>query len=113
MKNQNQMTPQQNQILNMHADSQWHCPTKELYMKDDRKRYSELRRKGYKFESRACELGHNHNSRVFMRKLIEEPGLETHHCGMNGCYQGYNGNYWPENQVICSCACPGCDPMPE
>src|SRR3990167_7880940 len=69
------LTPQQNQILNMHEDGQWHCPTKELYMKDDRKRYSELRQKGYVFESIPCNLGHNHNSGVFMRRLIGENPL--------------------------------------
>ena len=97
------MTPQQKRIIEIQEDGTWHCPTKELFMKDDRKRYSELRQKGYVFDSRPCELGHNHLSRVFMRKLIGEPGPEPIHCNCQPCYI-YQGN------ERCDCCCPGCDP---
>lgn len=69
-------TPQQKLLLDMLADMKWHCPTNELFIKDDRKRFSELRQKGYVFESIPCEL-HNHNSRVVMRRLVSVSSLQT------------------------------------
>ena len=53
-------------------DGQWHCPTNELYMKDDRKRLSELNQIGFQIIGEKCNLGHNHNSRVLMRKLVKQ-----------------------------------------
>ena len=70
------MTPQQQQIIELLSDGRFHCPTVELYMKDDRSRFSELRDMGYDIESPKCNFGHNHSSRVVMRRLIPKKILE-------------------------------------
>ena len=71
------MTPQQTQIINLLSDGEYHCPTAELFMKDDRKRISELRKMGYEFDSPPCDkkCGINHSSRVVMRRLMAEPTI--------------------------------------
>lgn len=70
------MTPQQTQIINLLLDGNTHCPTVELFMKDDRTRISELRKMGYVFDESAgiCkEPTHNHGSKVKLRKLLSTP----------------------------------------
>lgn len=67
-------TSQQTKILNLLEDYQWHCGNEitQLYIKDDRKRISELNKAGYKIIGEPCNL-HTHNARVYMRKLISGP----------------------------------------
>lgn len=66
------LTPQQQLIIAMLADGEYHCPTIELYMKDDRKRISELKQMGYNIDStKYCTTEvHHHKSKVKLRKLI-------------------------------------------
>src|SRR3990167_8567864 len=69
------LSPQEKQIVSYLADGEWHCmtpPDQSFFMKDDRARFSALKRKGYIFESKPCEL-HNHPSRLFMRRLVKPP----------------------------------------
>lgn len=61
------------QIIELLSDGRYHCPTNELFMKDDRRRFSDLREKGFEFHSPKCDLGHNHNSGVVMRKITKWP----------------------------------------
>lgn len=58
-------------ILNLLSDHKWHCGQElnDLYIKDDRRRITDLKRKGYQIESQLCNLGHIHNSRLYMRRL--------------------------------------------
>lgn len=63
---------QQQQILNYLSDREWHCMANaNFYMKDDRKRISELRDQGHIILSQPCDgrCGVKHNSRLLMRKL--------------------------------------------
>lgn len=63
---------QQQQILEYLSDGEWHCmTTANFYMKDDRKRISELREQGHVILSQPCDgrCGVKHNSRLLMRKL--------------------------------------------
>ena len=73
------LTPQQTQIINLLSDGEYHCPTAELFMKDDRKRISELRKMGYEFDSPPCDkkCGINHSSRVVMRALVKTPEVDS------------------------------------
>jgi hypothetical protein len=61
-------------ILKLLADKKWHCSLdiQKLFIRDDRKRISELNQSGYKILGEPCDL-HNHDSRIFMRKLIRKP----------------------------------------
>jgi len=56
------------------ADGEWHCGTELSYMKDDRKRISELRQKGYLIEGIPCDgrCGVRHHSRLYMRRLVAQ-----------------------------------------
>ena|SRR3990167_10210255 len=75
------MTPQHQKILELHDDGGWHCSTEIEYIRDQRKRVSELRQMGYVFEKLSCDsrCGHSHNSGLLMRRLVKtpEPNLES------------------------------------
>lgn len=63
---------QQQQILEYLGDGEWHCmTTANFFMKDDRKRISELKDQGHVILSQPCDgrCGVKHNSRLLMRKL--------------------------------------------
>jgi hypothetical protein len=66
-------------ILELLADKKWHCGNEitKLYLKDDRKRISELNHSGYLIEGMPCDL-HSHDSRLFMRRLIRLPKKINH-----------------------------------
>jgi len=72
------LQPNQQVIIDLLADGQKHCPSVELYMKDDRSRISALRKLGYRFNEGAgyCKNPlHNHRSGVKLRQLITYPAL--------------------------------------
>ena len=75
------MSPQQNKLIELHEDGTWKCSTAVEYMRDARKRYSELSKMGYVFEKLPCDgrCGHSHNSGLLMRRLVNipEPNLES------------------------------------
>lgn len=63
------------QLLAIHRDMQWHCSTEYEYMRDHRKRLSELNlgyllEKGYQLVAKKCDgrCGKKHNSMVAMRR---------------------------------------------
>lgn len=64
-------------IINLLEDKKWHCGTEitKLFIKDDRKRISELNHSGYLIVGEPCDL-HVHSSRIFMRKLFRKPKLK-------------------------------------
>lgn len=65
------LTPQHIKILDLHADNEWHCSTEIEFIRDQRKRISELNAGGYTFEAMKCNLGHNHNANLLMRRLMK------------------------------------------
>ena len=70
---------QKQQILNLHKDDRWVCSTELEFMRDHRKRYSELSKAGYVFEARKCDIkGHVHTSPLFMRRLVATPNDYRH-----------------------------------
>lgn len=68
------------QLLELHKNGEWICSTTIEYMRDHRKRYSELSQKGYVFESVPCDMkcGKQHSSRLFMRRLEGRPSLNLY-----------------------------------
>ena len=68
------LTPQQFTLIELHEDGKWVCSTAVEYMRDARKRYSELSRMGFVFKKEKCkQYGHSHNSGLLMRRLVEWP----------------------------------------
>lgn len=69
------LSPQEKLIVNLLSDGAWHCPTKELFMKDDRARISALRKKGYVIGDKLCTgtCGMKHYSKPKMRRLEGVP----------------------------------------
>lgn len=65
------LTPQHRQILNLHQNHEWVCSTAIEFIRDQRKRISELNHMGYTFEAKPCDgrCGKKHNSRLYMRRL--------------------------------------------
>jgi hypothetical protein len=73
------LTPQQQKIIDFLADGRWHCMADTFFMKDDRKRISELNKLGYEIIGMKCDrsCGKKHSSRVYMRKLKGSPTVEV------------------------------------
>jgi len=74
------VTPQQEKILEIHRDMQWHCSTSYEFIRDHRKRISELnlgylKEKGYYLHAVKCDgrCGKTHNSMVAMRRAERIP----------------------------------------
>lgn len=69
------LTPQHKKILEIHSNREWHCSTEIEYIRDQRKRISELNAGGYTFDSRPCDrrCGRIHSSRLYMRRLTDAP----------------------------------------
>lgn len=72
------LSPQKQHILEILRDKQWHCSSEFGYIKDDRKRISELnegymREKGYEIIGKKCTgiCGKTHSSGLFMRKAVK------------------------------------------
>ena len=68
-------TTHHQRLLELHKDGSWVCSGEIEYIRDHRKRYSELKGKGYVFQSEPCNgfCGTKHTSRIFMRRLVERP----------------------------------------
>ena len=74
-----ELSPQQQKVVDFLADGEWHCMADDFFMKDDRKRISELNALKFEIKGTKCDkrCGINHSSRVQMRKLISRPdGIE-------------------------------------
>jgi len=70
------LSPSQAKIIDYLNDGEWHCMANpSFFIKDDRKRLSELREKGYGIESKECDgrCGVQHNARLLMRRLVHSP----------------------------------------
>lgn len=66
------LTPQQKQITDYLAGGDWKCmATPDFFIKDDRKRISELNQKGYTINGKPCDgrCGIKHSSRIYMRQM--------------------------------------------
>lgn len=84
------LSPQHKQILKIHGDFKFHCSTVIEFIRDQRKRISELNLNDfdgvrYSFESEKCDgrCGKIHSSNLVMRRLVfnsHEP-QKTFCCG--------------------------------
>lgn len=79
------LSPQKEQILEVLRDKAWHCSSEFGYIKDDRKRISELneeymKSKGYEIVGKKCDgrCGKKHSSGLFMRKAVKRSVQSTH-----------------------------------
>jgi hypothetical protein len=78
------LSRQHEQLLEIHRDMKFHCSTEYEYMRDHRKRISELnlgylKEKGYYLKAVKCDgrCGKNHNSMVAMRRAERVTPLAT------------------------------------
>jgi len=71
------LSPQKKYLVELYQDGEWHCSTAIEYVRDFRKRISELQREGYTFASQKCSgiCGVKHSSNVHMYKLLESPAI--------------------------------------
>lgn len=74
-------TSQQNKILDLLSDNEFHCTSEmaALFMVDYRRRLVDLQRKGYQFENRRCTK-HNHPMKEWklcQTQEIASPRSET------------------------------------
>ena len=70
------LTPQQKKVIGYLSDGDWHCMANhDFFMKDDRKRISELNNLGYKIEGKPCDgrCGIRHSARLLMRRINKKP----------------------------------------
>lgn len=71
---------QKARILEYLKGGHWQCfASDKFFIKDDRKRISELNQSGYRIIGTPCDgrCGINHHSRVFMRRLVGKPNGKT------------------------------------
>jgi hypothetical protein len=80
------MTPQQEEIVAIHRDRKWHCSTEYEYIRDHRKRISELnngylKEKGFRLVGKPCDgrCGKTHSSTLYMRRAEPLAPSQTHH----------------------------------
>ena len=59
-------------LLELHKSGEWVCSARIEFMRDQRKRISELNHRGYTFEATPCDgrCGVRHHSRLYMRRLV-------------------------------------------
>lgn len=69
------LSPQQKILVDLHKTGNWVCSTEIEYMRDHRKRYSELTEKGFVFEAEPCNgvCLKKHASKLFMRRIAQKP----------------------------------------
>ena len=75
------LSPQKKKIYELYRDGDWHCSTEITFIRDYRKRISEMNRtnleeKGQEmFDSQPCDgrCKQNHQSSVHMYRLKEKP----------------------------------------
>jgi hypothetical protein len=62
-------------IKKLLRDGSWVCSSEFTFMRDFRKRLSELRAQGIEIESMPCDrhCGTNHESNIYMYRLKEKP----------------------------------------
>ena len=75
------LTPSQQKVFDHLKDGRWHCMAdSRFFMKDDRKRISELNEMGFNIIGFKCDkrCGVKHSSRILMRKMKGVPeGIEA------------------------------------
>jgi hypothetical protein len=70
------LSPQKQKIIDYLKGGEWKCMASAgFFIKDDRKRISELKEAGYEIDGKPCDkrCGTNHSSGIFMRKLVNSP----------------------------------------
>lgn len=71
------LSPQKQKLLELFKDAEWHCSNEitPLFIRDYRKRLSEMSREGFEFKSMRCDgrCRVNHSSNVHMYCLVGEP----------------------------------------
>lgn len=74
------ISPQKQKLLELYKDGEWKCSVEitPLFIRDYRKRISELNQSGYVFQSMRCDgrCGVNHASNVHMYRLTEKPTVK-------------------------------------
>jgi len=65
------LSPQKKYLVELYQDGEWKCSTAIQFVRDFRKRISELNTEGYIFESKKCDgrCGIAHNSNVHMYRI--------------------------------------------
>ena len=67
------LSPQERKIMRYLQDHQWHCMANPgFYIKDDRRRITDLNRKGFTIQGEVCDrrCGVQHSSGIFMRRWV-------------------------------------------
>jgi len=69
------LSPQKQRIFELYESGEWVCSTAIFFIRDFRKRISEMNREGFVFQSMKCDgrCGSAHNSNVHMYRLVEKP----------------------------------------
>lgn len=65
------LSPQKKYLIDLYSNGEWKCSTAIQFVRDFRKRISELNIEGYVFDSEKCDgrCGIKHNSNIHMYRL--------------------------------------------
>lgn len=69
------LSPQKKYLLDLYGDGDWHCSTDIHFVRDFRKRISEMNAAGYVFKSIACDgrCRTKHSANIHMYRLESGP----------------------------------------
>ena len=72
------LSPQKQYLVELYQDGEWKCSTAIEFVRDFRKRFSEMRREGFSIDSKPCDgrCGVKHASTIHMYRLdapVEPP----------------------------------------
>lgn len=69
------LSPQKKYLLDLYSDGEWKCSTAIQFVRDFRKRFSEMREAGYEIESMRCDgrCGQRHTSAIHMYRITSKP----------------------------------------
>lgn len=84
---------QHKELLALLEDGEYHCPTHEKFMKDDRTRFSELKKMGYVIlGDKYCDIpAHNHRAKVKLRKWVQTPEIDLDELSKHGLVGAVDG----------------------
>jgi hypothetical protein len=73
--NHSKLSPQKQYLYNLLKDGGWVCSNSidPFYVRDYRKRLSEMLREGFKIESEICHCERKHRAGVHKYRLVEAP----------------------------------------
>lgn len=79
------LSPQKKYLIDLYKDGGWKFSTAIQFVRDFRKRFSELRTQGYDIQSMVCDkrCGVNHTANIHMYRIADVPKKQIYIYDLN------------------------------